>query len=369
MTANRACPNRLQTCYVVLGMAAFACSGAWVAEAAPKAIDSATPWELTLSGDDWKIASFEPGKGVEQRAFAEGFPLAAAETVAATVPGDVHWDLERAGKIPPVFYGQNSRQIGWVAGREWWYRKTFATPKSWQGKTVRLRFEGVDYLADVWLNGKLLGRHEGQFTPFEFDVSKDVRSDGENVLTVLIHPAPAAMREVIAAGKGEWPVMQVMHSVYPYWKSMTNAGWDWAAKIITMGLWKDVRLVASEGVALGNLIVLPELAPPYERATLDVRLKLTSDQARMVELTYRVRCLTAAGQPTVAARKLDLSAGEQPSTYSMDVAHPQLWWPNGYRQQNLYEIEVSVWTADNAPELARAHVTLGIRELKELPNP
>ena len=125
------CPDRLHYCFAVLGMAAFVWSGAGAAEAAPKPIDSAAPWELTLSGDDWKIASFEPEKGVEQRVFAEGFPSTAAETVAAVVPGDVHWDLERAGKIPPVFYGQNSSQIGWVAGREWWYRKTFAAPTSW----------------------------------------------------------------------------------------------------------------------------------------------------------------------------------------------------------------------------------------------
>ncbi|MEI7899998.1 MAG: sugar-binding domain-containing protein [bacterium] len=359
------------TCFVnaVIGMAAFACGGAGAAEAASKAIDSAAPWELTLSGDDWKIASFEPGKGVEQRAFAEGFPSAAAETVAAAVPGDVHWDLERAGKIPPVFYGQNSRQIGWVAGREWWYRKTFAAPASWQGKTVRLRFEGVDYLADVWLNGKSLGRHEGQFTPFEFDVSQDVRSDGENVLAVLIHPAPKSVRDAIAGGAGEWGVMERMRPAYPYWKCMTNAGWDWGMKIITMGIWKDVRLTASAGVAISEPIVLPRLAPPYDRATLDVRLKLTRDQARAVELTYRVRCLTAAGQPTVAARKLDLAAGEQPSTHSMDVAHPQLWWPNGYGKQHLYELEVTVRPAGESKVLDRARATFGIRDLKMLQNP
>lgn len=133
--------------------------------------------ELILSGDDWQIVSFEPGQGIARRAFADGYPT--AEAIAATVPGDVHWDLERSGRIPPIYYGLNAQKIGWVAGKEWWYRKTFATPQQWQGKTVHLRFDGVDYLADVWLNGQPLGRHEGQFTPFEYDVTKLLHATGK----------------------------------------------------------------------------------------------------------------------------------------------------------------------------------------------
>ena len=188
------------------------------------------------------------------------------------MPGDVHWDLERSGKIPPIYYGLNSQKIGWVAGKEWWYRKSFRTPPQWQGKTVRLRFDGVDYLADVWLNGQHLGRHEGQFTPFEYDVTKLLRRDKENVLAVLIHPGPESVRKAIAAGQAEWPVMGVVRAAYPYWKAATTAGWDWGVKIIAMGIWKDVRLLASEDVYLADPIVLPKLSAPYDEATLETRL-------------------------------------------------------------------------------------------------
>ena len=183
------------------------------------------PQELLLSGEDWRIVSFEPGDGVQHRAFEDVYST--RDAIPATVPGDVHWDLERADRIPPIYYGLNSQKIGWVAGKEWWYRKTFVTPAGWRGKTVRLCFDGVDYLTDVWLNGRLLGSHEGQFTPFEFDVTGLLRVAGENVLAVLIHPAPAAVRNAIDAGAGEWPVMEIMRPAYPYWKCMTNAGWDW----------------------------------------------------------------------------------------------------------------------------------------------
>ncbi|MBI2929018.1 MAG: hypothetical protein HYY24_25420 [Verrucomicrobia bacterium] len=352
----------------------FAGAAPTACAAAPAHADSARV--LSLSGDDWRIASFEPGKGVELRAFAEGFP--AGEAIDAIVPGDVHWDLERAGKIPPIHYGTNSQQIGWVAGKEWWYRKTFTLPPSWKGKTVRLRFEAVDYLTDVWLNGRLLGRHEGQFTPFEFDVgdalrfdlsaSEDGHAGGENVLSVQIHAAPETVRKARDAG-GEWPMALAMRPAYPCWKSPTNWGWDWGTSIITMGIWKDVRLLASEGVAMDAPIVLPRLAPPYDRAALDVRLNLKSDKPRSVELDYRVHCLTADEPPSLATQKVDLAARDGQSVFHMEVAHPRLWWPNGYGEQHLYEIEVTVRAAGEAKVLDRARATFGIRDLKVLANP
>ena len=232
------------------------------AEMREQSSPGAAPRELVLSGDDWQIVSFDPGQGIEHRAFADGYPT--AEAIAATVPGDVHWDLERSGRIPPIYYGLNGQKIGWVAGKEWWYRKTFAVPPNWQGETVHLRFDGVDYLAEVWLNGQHLGRHEGQFTPFEYDVTKRLRRGKENVLAVLIHPGPESVRKAIADREAEWPVMGVVRAAYPCWKAATTAGWDWGMKIIAMGIWKDVRLLASEDVYLTNPIVLPKLSPPYD---------------------------------------------------------------------------------------------------------
>jgi len=195
---------------------------------------------LSLSGSDWRLVPFDPGQGVVHKAFADGYP--AEKAMPAMVPGEVHGDLETEGTIEPICYGLYSQKVDWVAGKEWWYRKTFRTPLEWQGKIVRLQFEGVDYLTDVWLNGRHLGRHEGQFTPFEFDVSTALRYDGDNVLAVQIHPAPESVRNVVAKSKNIMsvqncrPVMQAIRAGYPCWKSMTNAGWDWSAVVITMGI-------------------------------------------------------------------------------------------------------------------------------------
>ena len=353
------------TCILAISMT-LTCGGNVLGQAAPKPQGTdAGSWELVLSGDDWQIASFEPGQGIGRRAFAEGYPE--TEAIAATVPGDVHGDLERAGKIPPIFYGLNSQKIGWVAGKEWWYRKKFVVTPQWKGKTVRLRFESVDYLTEVWLNGRLLGRHEGQFTPFEYDVADSLRYDAENVLAVLIHPAPATVRAATAGG--EWPMMQAMRPAYSYWKCQTNAGWDWGAKIITMGIWKDVRLLASQDVCLSTPIVLPQLTPPYNRATLNIQLNLDAKKAGPVELHYFTRCLTSPDAPVQAVQTISLQPGSQKSSFPLEINNPQLWWPNGYGRQHLYALEVTARAPGEANELGFVRTTFGIRDLKMLANP
>jgi beta-mannosidase len=330
-------------------------------------VGAAAPWELSLSASDWQITSFKPGQGVAQKAFSDGYPR--QNVIAAIVPGDVHWDLERNGKLPPIYYSTNSQQTGWVAEKEWWYRKAFFVPAGWQGKTVRLHFDGVDYLADVWLNGQPLGRHEGQFTPFEFEVTKQLQSNQGNILTVLIHPGPEPVRQAIASRQGDWAVMGVFWEAYSHWKTPAICGWDWGTPIISMGIARDVRLVASEGVYLANPIVLPRLSAPYDEATLETRLTVAAEKPQSVELVYRVYCLTAPDQAVLASQKIEVAAGARQVTFQIKVPRPQLWWPRGYGKQHLYKLEVAAKAAGGAKDLHVVQTTFGIRDLQLLSNP
>jgi beta-galactosidase len=83
-----------------------------------------------------------------------------------TVPGN--WD------VLPAY----STHVG-----KGWYQRTFTVPTDWKGKYIRLHFGAVYETAEVWLNGKSLGTHRGGYTPFEFDVTQQLRA-GENTVTV-----------------------------------------------------------------------------------------------------------------------------------------------------------------------------------------
>ncbi|MGC9341912.1 MAG: glycoside hydrolase family 2 protein, partial [Bacteroidales bacterium] len=323
--------------------------------------------EILLSGNDWQLVSYDPGEGTAARVMDEGFPSERA--IEAKVPGDIHWDLERAGKIPYLYYGMNTRDARWVTGKEWWYRKTFTVPQDWQGKNLRLRFKAVDYKADVYLNGRHLGQHEGQFTPFAFDIGEAVNFGKENMLVVMIHPVPEPVREVISREGHEWEVMNVMREAYPYWKSMTSSGWDWGADLVSMGIWQDVRLIASNDVYLSNLTVLPEISAPYDQATLNINLNVLADQDKNVKIDYAVRCLTVDQPPVTVTRNGEVIRGDQSLQESVMVEDPLLWWPNGYGDQNLYELSVTLRDAEDNTPLDQLSTTFGIRELEVEENP
>ncbi len=198
----------------------------------------------------------------------------------------------------------------------------------------------------------------------------EVLHPGEtNVLTVLIHPAPALVRDAIARGAGEWPVMTAMRQAYPRWKCPTNAGWDWGAKIITMGIWKEVKLIASDGVRLSNLIVQPSLSAPYDRARLHTQMEISSSAHTPIELVAQVHCLTVPDSPIVATQVVNMASTEHRATMSVAVPHPRLWWPNGYGQQHLYQLTVTARPLGGDRELDRIATTFGIRDLQMLPNP
>ncbi|MDR1238423.1 MAG: hypothetical protein LBK28_09290, partial [Propionibacteriaceae bacterium] len=116
--------------------------------------------------NDFQLAGIVPGAG-------DPATMATADTdwIDGIVPGEVHQALIAAGRIEHPFYGANERRDAWVDQREWWYRSRFGAPERQPGERVRIEFEGLDTVADVWLNDTLLGHSENQFRPAEYDVT------------------------------------------------------------------------------------------------------------------------------------------------------------------------------------------------------
>src|ERR1041384_1689583 len=107
----------------------------------------------------------------------QGPPVTGWKTVM--VPGSAHTQWLDASKI-------YSRDATWVSAKEWWYRKKFRIPESYRGQRLRLQFEATDYYADIYLNGHLLGHHEGYMDPFELEITDQARLGDENEILVRI---------------------------------------------------------------------------------------------------------------------------------------------------------------------------------------
>ena len=133
---------------------------------------------ISLDGPGWKLIGLEPGEGEKL-----GINLARstkAEFIPTTVPNDVQCVI---GLKDPLGQGP---EVWDINKREWWYVRSFPSPKVLPSQQARLVFDGVDYFADVWLNGEKLGSHEGAYTRFGFDITKRLRAKRDNYLAVRV---------------------------------------------------------------------------------------------------------------------------------------------------------------------------------------
>lgn len=329
--------------------------------------------EMLLSGDDWQLVSFDPGEGIASQAMDEGFPLDRA--IAAKVPGDIHWDLMRAGELPDIFIGFNAQETYDLPLKEWWYRKSFTVGEEWSEKLIRLHFEAVDYACKVWLNGEYLGSHKGQFTPFDFNISDKIKINQENTLTLLIESAPEnVINKLFKLPRGQYQRQYAQDEVtntLDYWKSRTMTGWDWGTPLWTMGIWQDVKLTGSTDLFFDNLLIFPKIEAPWDSADLNIKTDVISDNLHGEEivLEYKAECINAKAPASGSTHIVELSKDRESVAFSFLVSSPALWWPNGYGEQNLYRLTVTAKHKGSGKILDQIQRNFGIRELEILKNP
>ncbi|MER3474072.1 MAG: hypothetical protein C4335_08570 [Armatimonadota bacterium] len=316
---------------------------------------------LVLDGTDWWLAPLLPHEFWWRQAWKEEWTPAGCppwgKWIPAQVPGDVIADSLDAGMIPHPYRDLNSMACEWLSERDWIYRKDFTVANDWQGRHVRLRFDGVDYACAVYLNGQLLGEHEGMFTPFEFDVSSYLRYGSKNVLVVLVQHMPPVD---VVQGQIGWTNRARV------WKSRFAYNWDWCTRLVPLGIWQSVNLYATHGAWIEDVWVRPRVEA--EVAEVAVRVRLRCETSTPGEWNLLLRASDPEGK-SVAERTLPvhLESGtflEQDAVF--DIPQPRLWYPNGMGDQPLYRLHVS---------LARGHVAsderevpFGIRTVRAIPN-
>ncbi len=219
---------------------------------------------------------------------------------AGELPGT--WD----GEILVPFAAESSlsgvgRRVG--AEQELWYERTFTVPAKWSGHRVLLHFGAVDWRADVWVNGVSLGRHEGGYTPFEFDVTS-VLQKGANTLRVRV-----------------WDPTD--DGYQPRGKQVKRPEVVWYTPVT--GIWQTVWLEAVPQQYIRNVVATPDL----DRRTLRVAAATYGTQSGdRVEVT-----LLDGGERVASAAAL---CGVDAELY---VASPKLWSPSS---PHLYDLEVAL---------------------------
>ena len=302
---------------------------------------------LSLNGGDWQSKPFIGLDWLMRRSHSPD-TRDTRGWLAATVPGSVAHDAWQAGELPDPYTGCNTLAGEWTAQRTWVYHKRFSVPESLRGRRALLRFEGVDYEAQFFLNGERLGAHRGIYTPALFDVTEHLRVGAENLLAVVIDPAPDEQPQV-----GRTSLVRTHKSRMTYW-------WDFCPRLVHLGIWDSVHLDFTGPQRIADVWVRSTLDDDFQRA--EVAVQVTLDGSAPGEVAVTLACAGAA----IAQERASAGSGVTTARFTLD--HPALWWPNGHGDQPLYEARVTVIDPASGAESDAQAVTFGIRRVEFVPN-
>ena len=241
----------------------------------------------------FRLCDAEPGSGID-----DARRLPESDWLPATVPGGVHEALLAAGRIADPYFDRNEGGMRWIEERDWWFRAMVpAIPAPPGGRTL-LVCEGLDTVADLWLDGQPLGHSENMFRPYTFDVTG--RLDAAAELLICFRPPLAGLTPPAAAtmlkerlgdalgalapeepageeGAGIWSATLPLATLRR--KATFSWGWDFGPRLPSIGPWRPVEIVQESGAVLSGHHVRTERVDVGDRkADLTVRVEATQLQ-------------------------------------------------------------------------------------------
>jgi len=284
-----------------------------------------------------------------------------AQWYKATIPSTVLAAQVANGEFRDIYFGKNLRRLPGMAypigqlysnlpiasespyACSWWFRTEFRLPPDFRGRKVWLHLDGINYKANVWLNGKKLADAKdisGAYRIFELDATALIDQDRTNVLAV----------EVFAPGDKDLGINFV--------------DWNPTPPDKDMGLWREVYLSSSGPVRVRYPMVATHFpGQSLDHADLTVRAELHNDTDSPVEgvvrggfdaVTFEKKVALAPGE----TRAVTFTPDEFPQ---LKIDHPELWWPTGLGAQKLHELSMSFESSGAVSDTQPA--IFGIREI------
>jgi beta-mannosidase len=272
----------------------------------------------------------------------------------AKMPGTVHFHLQKLGKIPDPYDARNELDVQWIDEQDWELRRTVrASAADCLRSRQELVFDGLDTVATVSLNGRVVGRSANMFRQVVCDVA-GVLAPGNNELRVLLRsPTAYAARE---ARRGRAPSVKSSDFVWQTgerrathreWirKTQCHFGWDWGLYLATSGVWRPARLECSDAPRIASVKTRQTHRATSRGRT--VELEVTAHLVTPVATRGTLSATSAGAGATVDVR---LRPGENRVVARFIVADPDLWWPAGEGEPALYDLDVTFRDRGGASE-------------------
>lgn len=295
---------------------------------------------FSLDGD-WKLVGYSPDKSKKLE-------------LTADVPGQVHIDLEKAKIIPSMFWRDNAEQCQWPEYWDWSYKKEFDLPQDFLNETILLQFDGLDTYSEIYLNGRIVGKTDNMFLPYEYNISKNWLLAKHNVLEVKFssiykHVSLKGMQKPLPSAFGD-PYRSYVRRI------QCTFGWDWVNRFVSAGIWRPCRIVSFKNARVEDLFAYTK-SIDNNQATLELEVSNTiknSAASSLIVQIYNDKGVVVWENKTVPDTVL--------TKLEAKILNPELWWPNGAGAQALYKITASLLDK-NEGILFTKTITTGIRTI------
>ena len=272
--------------------------------------------------------------------------------VKATVPGNVEIDFMREGLLDDIYMGENTVQTQKYENLHLYYFTEFTYSKE-KDCDAFLCFEGVDTIAEIYLDGKKIAFVENMFHAHRFSL-KDV---AEGVHTLLVHIIPVT----IYARQYDIPAMcwgmKYNHDGIMVRKAGSMFGWDIMPRIVSGGLWKPVTIEYLPKARIVNpFTYAARFWDDFKMTLLTTTFKIETEEDFITDYSVLLKgqcgdsTFEQTFRPYCASVKIDFP-----------VCNPKLWWPKNYGEQNLYDVELTLYY--KGVECDKVSYKLGIRSL------
>jgi beta-mannosidase len=356
--------ENLRALLIPVLMAVFAGIGVRADEIASKNAGGAPVQDAhpTLSLDgEWTVTPMALGD--EGETGYKKFLQTNGEHFKARVPGEVHLDLMRAGKMDDPDISDNARKsCRWPENHSWWYRTEFNLPAVFlKNLRQRLVFEGIDLFGQIFVNGRLVGTSKDAFATMAFDVKRQLR-EGRNELVVRV----TSGTELVPEGDRGTGFTGI-HALRSFdqrrflRKPAFEYGWDWCDPLPNIGLWRGVRLEGRSKIVIDHLrldTVIRDSQVSLEGEVTLENLHPWSEFAGVLELEAAL----PGGKPVIERLALDVPVGRTTVPCRLVIPDPQLWWPNGMGAQPIYRLTARLVCGEE--ETDRGEQNIGLRTIE-----
>ncbi len=283
----------------------------------------------------------------------------------AVVPGTILTTLLHNKQIPDPFFGMNNNLIPDVynTGRDYytyWFFNEFETPETKDGQEVWLNFRGINYFADIFLNGKRINTstHQGMYLREKYLITLYLNKGKPNKLAVWVAP-PDPVGNAYAGQGGDGTIGRNV-------TMQCTAGWDWICPVRdrNTGIWDQVCLEITGSVDIRNPYIetrVPEIRIPGEKqdpAFIKTSVDLKNVSSQSVQGTLRVKFEGHNNVLKVILNPLEEKTVQFPE---IKIKNPLLWWPNGMGDHPLYNMNID-FIGQDGTNMDSEQVSFGIRE-------